>query len=217
MPENRRDLIKRSALADMLPLKTPFTINIGPSSACNFKCNFCCHSINKEMLKNSGFVPRTMDFELFKMVVNQIKSFPDKTKMLGLFLIGEPLLNVKLPEMVAYAKKAGVAERIFFTTNGSLLTKQLGESLISAGLDEILISVEALNAETYKNVAGVDINYQSFLNNIQHLYKNKKNCKIFIKIIYSSNKNDEIEQFHRVFDKMSDLVGKFINTMTYKY
>ena len=34
----------RERLADVVPLDTPFMINIEPSSACNLKCKYCGHS-----------------------------------------------------------------------------------------------------------------------------------------------------------------------------
>ncbi|MEE9606018.1 MAG: radical SAM protein [Candidatus Scalindua sp.] len=205
MIQNRRDLIKRERLANFLPLATPFTIYIDPSSACNFKCNFCCHSIKPDHIKRSGFKPQIMDFELFSSVIEQIRYFPDKIKMLSLFLVGEPLLNKRLPDMIAYAKESMIADRIFLTTNGSLLTKQVSRILVDAGLDEILISVEALDTEKYRDITSVNIDYELFVNNIRELYENRKNCKIFIKIVNTAINNEEIEKFHSMYDEICDL------------
>ncbi len=205
MIQNRRDLFKRERLSDRLPLETPFTIYIDPSSACNFKCNFCCHSIIPDQIKRLGFKPQIMDFHLFCSIIEQIKYFPDKIKMLSLFLVGEPLLNKKLPDMIAYAKKANIADRIFLTTNGSLLTKQVNRILIEAGLDEILISVEALDTEKYFEISSVNIDYGLFVDNIRDLYENRKNCKVFVKIVDTGMNNYEIEKFHSMYDKICDL------------
>lgn len=205
MIQNRRDLNKREKLADILPLETPFTIYIDPSSACNFKCNFCCHSMNEEQIKKSGFKPKIMDFKLFKSVIDQMKCFPNKVKMLSLFLNGEPLLNKKLLDMIAYARDSKVADRIFLTTNGSLLTKELNRKLINSGIDEILISVEALDVKMYREIAGIDIDYDKFLDNISDLYKNKKDCKVFVKIVDTAIKEGETEKFHNMFDHICDL------------
>ena len=205
MIQNRRDLIKRESLADVLPLATPFTIYIDPSSACNFKCNFCCHSIKADQIKRSVFKPQIMDFELFSNVVEQIRYFTGKIKMLSLFLVGEPLLNKRLPDMIAYAKKSMIADRIFLTTNGSLLTKQVNSALIDAGLDEILISVEALDTEKYREIASVNIDYELFVDNIRDLYENRKNCKVFVKIVDTDIYNEEIEKFHSMYDEICDL------------
>ena len=205
MLQNRRDLIKRESLADVLPLATPFTIYIDPSSACNFKCNFCCHSIRPGHIKRSGFKPQIMSYELFRSAIEQIKYFPDKIKMLSLFLVGEPLLNKKLPDMIAYAKESMIADRIFLTTNGSLLTKQMNRALVDAGLDEIMISVEALDTEKYREIASVNIDYELFVNNIREFYENRKNCKVYVKIVNTSINNGEVEKFHSMYDGICDL------------
>ena len=205
MIQNRRDLIKRERLAGILPLATPFTIYIDPSSACNFKCNFCCHSIGPNHIKRSEFKPQIMDFELFSSAIEQMKDFPGKIKMLSLFLVGEPLLNKRLPDMIAYARESMIADRIFLTTNGSLLTKQLNRALIDAGLDEILISVEALDTEGYREIASVNIDYELFVDNIRNLFENRKNCKVFIKIVNTAINNEEVEKFHSLYDEICDL------------
>ena len=205
MIQNRRDFIKRERLTDRLPLETPFTIYIDPSSACNFKCNFCCHSITSGLIKKSGFKPQIMDFELFSSVIEQIKHFPDKIKMLSLFLVGEPLLNKRLPDMIAYAKKSMITDRIFLTTNGSLLTKQVNRALIDAGLDEILISVEALDKEKYREIAFFNIDYELFVDNIRDLNENRKNCNVFVKIADTGMNNEEINKFHSMYDEICDL------------
>lgn len=205
MLNNRRDLIKREKLADILPLKTPFTIYVDPSSVCNFKCSFCCHSL-KEELKEMGFEPRIMSFEFYKKIIDQAKEFPDKVKMLCLFLNGESLINKKLTDMIEYARASNIAERIFLTTNGSLLTKELNRNLIDAGLNEILISIEALNAKLYRKIAGVDVDFNKLIDNISDLYHNKKDCKVFIKIVdMAINTDEEVKQFHYMFDNICDL------------
>ena len=35
----------RVKLAEVIPLETPFTLNIFPSNICNFKCKYCEHSL----------------------------------------------------------------------------------------------------------------------------------------------------------------------------
>lgn len=205
MIQNRRDLIKRESLADRLPLATPYTIYMDPSSVCNFKCNFCCHSMTPDHFIRSGFKPQIMDFQLFCSAIDQMKDFPDKIKMLSLFLVGEPLLNKRLPDMIVYAKESMIADRIFLTTNGSLLTKQVNRALIDAGLDEILISVEALNTEKYREIASVNIDIELFVDNIRELYENRKNCKVFVKIVNTSINDEEVEKFHSLYDEICDL------------
>ncbi len=56
---------KRTRLAEVLPLDTPYVVQIFPVYACNFKCNYCIFSIEKE---KRGFISDkiTMSFDLFR-------------------------------------------------------------------------------------------------------------------------------------------------------
>jgi MoaA/NifB/PqqE/SkfB family radical SAM enzyme len=38
---------KRTKLADVLPLDTPFVVQIFPDYACNLRCNYCIHWMDK--------------------------------------------------------------------------------------------------------------------------------------------------------------------------
>ena len=205
MIQNRRDLVEREKLVNLLPLAAPLTIYIDPSSACNFKCNFCCHAIASNQIEKNGFKPSIMDYGLFCTVIDQIKVFPVRLRQLSLFLVGEPLLNKRLPEMIAYAKRAAIADKLFLTTNGSLLTKEKSSALINAGLDEILISVEGLDPDKYREVTRTEIDFNAFVDNIRELYRIRQNCKVFVKIVDTALGNGDIEKFHAQFDDLCDL------------
>ena len=158
--ESRRE---RVLLAKALPLNMPFSIIIDVTSFCNFKCNFCFHSLEKDKLKALNFIPGIMDFELYKKLIDQIAQFPNKIKKLGLNLRGEPTLHNKLPEMIAYAKQKSAVELVDFATNGFFLSPQLNTKLIDAGLDDLKVSVAALSAEKYKEITGVRIDFDRFI------------------------------------------------------
>lgn len=96
--------------------------------------------------------------------------------------IGEPLICKEVPKMVSYVKERGIYERIELTTNGSLLTHELSRDLIAAGLTRLLISVQGVNKEAYKQICGYDIDFEKFLEEIRYFYQNKQNCSVYIKI-----------------------------------
>jgi MoaA/NifB/PqqE/SkfB family radical SAM enzyme len=121
-----------------------------------------------------------MEYVLFKKIIDQIAEFPNKLKRLSVNFRGEPLLHNKLPDMISYAKKKDVSEFITLTTNGYLLEPKLNRKLVSAGLDDLRVSVEALSTERYKEITGVSVNYDRFLNNIRNFYINKGKCKVNI-------------------------------------
>ena len=194
----------RVQLASVVPLASPFLVIIDVANVCNFRCKFCFQSLDKSTLRDMGFKPAMMSMDLFKKTISEIKKFPDRIKRLYLFAHGESLLNKNLPDMIAWAKAHDAADIIQITTNGSLLTPDLNMKLIRAGLDELRISVEGLSAESYAKVAGVTIDFDSFLNNIKHFYQNKGSCKLYIKVINIALKDGEEKVFYRLFDDMCD-------------
>jgi len=201
---NHRKLVKRSILADVLPLDTPYVVHIDVASACNFKCKFCFHSLAKDTLDEIGFSPGFMSLELFKLTVDKIKDFSSKLSRLCLIRHGEALLNKALPDMIYYAKTSDVAQKINISTNGSLLTPEINKKLIESGLDEMLVSVEALSNEKYREICDADIDFYKMVGNIEHYYKNKRDSALFVKIVdYSLDEGDE-ERFHDIFDNICD-------------
>lgn len=191
----------RTRLQEVIPLDTPFHIFVDPSAACNFNCKFC---FNRD---KSRTFHKIMEYELFEKIVGDLKKFPKKLKVLRLYKEGEPLLNKRLPEMIAHAKKMEVADSIDFTTNGSLLSEEKNIKLISAGLDAINISVEGVSAERYWEVSGARIDFREFVGNIRHLYQNKENCRVLIKTNDINVPKEEEERFYSIFGDICDEIA----------
>jgi len=197
----------RTNLYDVIPLKTPFLIFIDPSSACNLKCPFCpCGGAHRDLWKEDK-KPGIMDFEVYKKIIDDLSLFPEKIKTLRLYKEGEPLINKKLPDMIKYAKDSGNIMRVDFTTNGTLLNPELNLRLIDSGVDRINISIEALSADEYEKNSGVKIDFEKFLDTLKHLYENKKNCHIFMKINDFGLNNHTKEEFFDMFGNMCDEIS----------
>jgi MoaA/NifB/PqqE/SkfB family radical SAM enzyme len=60
-----------------------------------------------------------------------------------------------LPRMVRYLKDRGTY--VLFNTNGTLLTERKGREMIAAGLDELRVSLDAAEPETFLAVRGKDM------------------------------------------------------------
>lgn len=190
---------KRTPLYSVLPLIMPYLIQIFPVYGCNFRCEYCIHSLDA---KERGYISdkRSMDMELFQKIVEDIKVSGQRIKMLRFAAIGEPLLHKEIARMVGYAKKAEIAESIDIVTNASLLTKELSDQLVASGLTRLRISLEGLSGKDYKKHAGVDINFSQFVENIRYFYEHCKETKIYIKIIdYMIPTPDDQERFYRIF------------------
>ncbi len=198
-------------MADAIPLDTPFTIVIEPTNACNFKCAFCFHSLNGEGLSKKDFRQNNLNLDQYKKIIGDIASFPQKIKVLRFSGFGEPLINNKLSQMIEYAKELDVAERIMVISNGSLLTNELSDSLIKAGLDELLVSIEGLSGEKYKELCSVNINFDKFVDNMSYFYNSRNGCKMFARILNDDMNEAECKLFHSIFEPITD--GVFMDNI----
>lgn len=195
----------RTKLAEVVPLDTPYSVLIFPTTFCNFKCIYCAHSLGVEEMKNRyNFSRENMNMDIYNKVIDQLKEFPSKIKMLSLTGQGEPFFNKNIGEMIKIAKEAEVAERVEIISNASLLTKELSDEIIAAGLDTLRISLQGLSSEKYKEICNTEIDFDEFLSNIKYLYENKKNTNIFVKIMDVALEQGEEEKFYNLFGNCSD-------------
>jgi len=196
----------RLRLFQVIPLDTPFTLNIYPSNACNFKCIYCVQSLDQNTLSSKyNFKRDTMELATFEQIVTQAKSFPKKLKLLSFMGQGEPLLNPNLAAMVRTAKHANIAERIDIVTNASLLTRQKSDELIDAGLDVLRISLQGINSEKYQSISQVDLNFEELVANIGYFYRKSRNiCKLYVKIMDTALVVGENKIYYKIFDDISD-------------
>lgn len=196
---------ERIRLEESIPLTTPFAILIEPTNLCNFTCKFCPTG-NSELLKSVSRPRGVMDYNLFVKVINDIKMLDKKLKKLYFYKDGEPLLNKDLVRMIKYAKDNDVALDYRLTTNGSLFNKKLNLLLIESGLTNITISIYAVSGQGYRNLCKTNIDYEKMVENITHLYKNRRQCYINVKIIDVGLPNYEKQKFMNDFGNISDSI-----------
>lgn len=196
----------REKLEKVIPMKTPLSMQIELASACNFKCKFCMHG-NDNLLKEGKYTSGIMKYDIFTKIVDDLTLFPNKLKFISLQSRGESFLNPRIADMIKYIKKKKVAHEIAINTNASLLSSNLNLAIIDAGLDVIRISIEGVSREKYKEVAGVNIDFDQMVNNITHLYGHKKNCHMYIKTIDCNMSEAEKEKFYDIFGNICDSIS----------
>ncbi len=197
---------ERQPIQEIIPLSTPFVVYIDPTNLCNFRCQFCPTG-DKELLKQVGRPAKSMSFDLFRKIVDDLKAFDEKLKLASIYKDGEPLVNKHFPEMIRYLKDADVAERVWTKTNGSLLSPALNQRLVDSGLDMICISVESVSREGYKRIADVDIDYDRFRENVMDLYSRRGKTEIYIKIADSGLTPEEVSKFYADFQGISTFIA----------
>lgn len=194
----------RVKLKEHLPLNTPFRITIAPTHFCNFKCFYCTHSSSEDDMKKIDFKKVNLTYDQFKKIAYQISEFPNKVKLIAFSGIGEPLINKELPKMIKLLRDLDVAEKIEIFTNGLLLNKELSDQLIEAGVDRIKVSLQGLDEKGYRDVCKANIDFEDFMKNLKYFYNNRKNTKVYIKIIDDLINKEQEEYFYETFGDICD-------------
>lgn len=198
---------QRQELGTCLPLATPFALHINPSHSCNLKCGYCLHSLPAGE-KPRGFRNSLMPFEIFTKCIEDATRFPEQLKVLILAGWGEPLLHPRIAEMVAFAKEKRVAGRIEIVSNGVLLTPQLSDRLVAAGLDRLRISVQGIDSERCGQVAGVPLDFDSLVQNVGYFHAHRDKCRLFVKTVDTAVASPEDAAFFRgTFEGICDEIA----------
>lgn len=203
--KSKLDIKQRVALEEVIPLETPFLLYVDPSSACNFRCQFCPTG-HKDLLKSSAYKRSLLDLGLFEKLLRDLEDFPEPIKVMRMNKIGEPLLNKKLPEMIALAKICGRVRYIDLATNAALFSPKLLSQLVDAGLDRLNISLEGTSRQQYIKYAKSDINFDQLVENIRWLYPHRGSMEITIKIPGSYLNNDDRQLFFDIFGDYCDRI-----------
>lgn len=203
---------KRLRLAEKIPLDTPLSVILDISERCDFKCNYCFRSKEKDRAWGYAEKNNLISMELFRRAVEQLAVFPQKIKSVSLSGHGEPLCHPDVISMMQYLKKAAVAERIEMHTNASLLTEKTAREIAKAGFGRIIVSLQGLDAITYERVCGAKLDWDHFYKCLHILYKNKNDeLKIHIKIseaaLNMEHRAVEEKKFYSLFGPIADSVS----------
>jgi radical SAM protein with 4Fe4S-binding SPASM domain len=130
-----------------------------------------------------------MGMGLFRKIMDEAETIPeiDNLCITGL---SESLLDPELEARIAYArrKKPGAFINVF--TNGTYLTPERFEALQDAGLDMVLVSLNAASAEERKRVMGLD-DFDRVVVQIQAAIALEKTCKVRIRAVVSPDGSDD--------------------------
>lgn len=202
-PRINRD--NRTRLETVIPLATPMVLFVDPSSACNFKCKFCPNG-DIDLIRKTGRWQGSMDMNIYRKIINDLKEFDEPLKVLRLYKEGEPFLNKNFADMVSYAKKTGIAQSIDTTTNGYLLDPERIKPVLDAGIDRINISVDGLSDNQFFEFVGVRVDFDKFVNNIRKMYEIKGSCEICIKMAGDFLSEEDKQKFYTIFGNYADRI-----------
>ncbi len=138
-------------------------LRVSVTDRCNFRCRYC---MPREVFgPDFAFLPRRelLSFEEITRVVRLATDLGvRKVRLTG----GEPLLRRGLADLVAMLRDLGTLEDIALTTNASLL-RTLAPALADAGLHRVTVSLDSLDAETFRAVSDTEVPLATVLDGIE--------------------------------------------------
>ncbi len=129
-------------------------LQIRPWSACDLNCIYC--SVDGGPLGKEKTV-YYVDVNHMLNWVDAVIEFKGREKIEAhLDGVGEVTMYPELIELISGLRKIEGVETISIQTNGTLLTKEKVNKMITAGLDRLNISLNSLKPEKAKMMSGVD-------------------------------------------------------------
>ena len=113
------------------------------STLCNLSCTMCMRR---------GWIDEPMghmDMDLYGKLIEEVKGL-ESIHTIFFGGIGEPMFHPDFIEMVKMAKSTG--KRVECVTNGTLMTPDVAEKIIKAGLDMAWFSVDGFDDKTYEGI-----------------------------------------------------------------
>jgi radical SAM protein with 4Fe4S-binding SPASM domain len=196
--------IARLQLSEAVPLDTPLAVHLFPIYACNLRCEFCIWALNEQ---RRGYLSdvKVMTYATYCKTIDGLKEFPCKLGLWRIAGVGEPLMHPKIDKFVRYAVNSGSIERVEIVTNATLLTHELSDKLIDAGLAKLRVSIQGNSADTYKKYTKQRINYDALVENLAYYYNQRGNSKLYVKVMsYMLEDENAAEQFIKQFEPICD-------------
>ncbi|MCD4751847.1 MAG: radical SAM protein [Anaerolineaceae bacterium] len=165
----------------------PPSVEIEPTNFCNLNCITCGQS---ESPRPKGF----MKMDLFKKIVDDAAELG--IKRIQLYLLGEPMMHPKIIDMIRYIKTKDIGFHL--TTNGTLLTKEKSEEILSSGVtsaDYLTVSILGFTKEVHEKVMR-GVNHEQIVEDLLYFVEARKRLKVngpVVETVFYSIKENEHE------------------------
>jgi len=194
-----------NVLEDSFGRKFPY-IRLSISDVCNFKCGYCLpdgYKIDKS--DNRTFIKIE---EIGRLARALSELGVSKIRLTG----GEPTVRKDFFEIIKIIKENSGIKKTVITTNGYRLDK-IANNIKNSGLDGINISIDSLNAKTFKKITGHD-RLEEIIRGIKNLQKlNFKNIKINAVLLKGVNDSEKDFNDWAEFVKKNEIDFRYIELM----
>jgi len=158
-----------ASLAERLSLQSiddacyfPKFVQIETIRHCNARCPFCpvdTWDMSQPLMKDA----------LFEKIIDELSGYTDWIENVNISRSGEPLLDKKIASRIKRAKDAGL-KFVMIQTNGSLLDEKKATAILEAGIDQVYISMDSIDQETYEKMR-VRLDYDTVVANIKNFFR----------------------------------------------
>lgn len=118
----------------------PTTLSIEPTTSCNLRCPECPSGL-RSFSRPTGMLQE----QLFEKVILQSKAH---LSWLHLYFQGEPFLNPRFLEMVAFADQHNIFTST--STNAHYLNPTNVNAMLESGLKQLIVSMDGITQEVYQ-------------------------------------------------------------------
>jgi MoaA/NifB/PqqE/SkfB family radical SAM enzyme len=160
-----------------------------PKTLCNANCVFCAYQFQSRFRPGKG----VMAEEIFEKALWDYQKMPwngAKKKQINFTpLVGEPLVDPKIIERARRAKEMGF--RVIFFTNGILLNRLDLESLLAAGVGQIVVSTAPFDRDSHERLYRSGGKYDDLRDGLQRLLtlRNQRNSATQVTILFRAHIN----------------------------
>ena len=170
--------------------KVPEALFLQTMNRCNARCVICPY---QDTYGHS--LMEFMPIELIEKILSDLT--PDYAGHIGLYLHYEPLMDHRLAEIIALAKKRCPLSCVAISTNAALLNEENIDRLCNSPLDHVTFNVNGGTKATYEKMMP-PLKWETTIGNIKRFlgkYKNKGD----INFIKTFDNCDESEELKRLF------------------
>lgn len=197
LSKNNREYLLEQAIKKQI---IPTELSIETVFGCNAKCTMCF--IDSPTARKK----RVMKMDIYESIIDQMAPYVDNIEKFDLWCLGEPTIDPHLGKRIRYAKKKNFRNSAI-ATNGHSLNEDLQKELIESGIDTIIGSIDAFNAETHAKIR-VGLDYEKVMNNFRNIVdlRNKMNSKtrFIFRFVLQKGNMDQYPDFLEYWSKILD-------------
>ncbi|MFX0196112.1 MAG: radical SAM/SPASM domain-containing protein [Candidatus Hodarchaeota archaeon] len=180
----------------------PAQIWVEPTARCNLRCLICSRRYEGgKAVERAGFMSR----EIFMKIAPYFKT----CRLVYLSGFGSSLLHPDFFWMLDKVKRSGSVNTKLIS-NGLLIGDGNADKLIEYGLDNLEISIDAIDPQIYNKIRGADINL--LLNNLKNLRKAKQDANSLVPhlSIHFVAMKDNIAELPKIIDLAAEIGAELV-------